>query len=58
MVNFLLGFGDVVAEEDDVYTNRFTVGSLAAESRIPLSPERTSGMTLFGFDSKDTTEAT
>jgi hypothetical protein len=58
MVNFLLGFGEVVADEEDVNTNRFIPGSLAAELRIPLIPARTWGITLFGFESNDTTEAT
>ena len=57
IVNFLFGFGDVAAVEEDVYTNRLRPGSLAAELRIPLSPARTGGITLFGLASKDTTVA-
>lgn len=38
MVNFLLGFGEVVADVEDVYTNRFTLGSLAAEFEDSSEP--------------------
>ena len=58
MVNFTFGFGEVAADEEDVYTNRFTLGSLAADPRIDRTCARTGGITLLGFASNETTEAT
>jgi hypothetical protein len=47
-----------MAVEEDVNTNRFTLGSFAADLSIPLTPARTSGMTLFGSESKERLDAT
>lgn len=50
--------GRVVDHVEDVSTKRLTLGSLAAAFAAIKAPEITAGITLFGLESHDTTDAT
>jgi hypothetical protein len=58
ILNSLSGTGAAAAVEDEVKTNRFTVGDEAADLRMLWIPDMTSGITALGSGLNDRFEAT